>query len=98
MRLARPQTATSLMPSSASDRLAAAACGAPPSATRRVGGEGDPRGGASPAGAALLRGDALLVAPVLLVLEVAGEAAADDLGHRGGVVGALRDGEPSVVG
>src|SRR3954451_15955910 len=87
MRLASPQTATSTMPSSASDRLAAATCGAPPSTTSRVGGVGEP------AGPALLRGDALLVAAILLILEVAREPPAHDLGHRGGVVGAVGDGE-----
>ena len=38
MRLASPQTATSTMPSSVSDRLAAATWGAPPSTTSRFGG------------------------------------------------------------
>src|SRR3954468_4062477 len=39
----------------------------------------------------------LLAAAVLLLLEVAGEPAADDLGHRGGVVGAVLHGEAAVV-
>ena len=51
-----------------------------------------------PARPALLGRDPLLVAPVRLLLEVAGEAAAHDLGHGGGVVGALGDREAAVVG
>src|SRR3954447_15227629 len=84
IRLASPQTATSTTPSSSSDRAAAATSGAPPATTRRVaaGAREQVRGVREPARPALLRGDPLLVPAVGLVLQVPGEPAANDLGHR----------------
>ena len=76
---------------------------------QRPAGGGDLRGAAvddqqvrrvgEPARPALLGGDCpARRGRSCLVLEVPGEPAAHDLGHRGGVVGALRDGEAPVVG